>query len=154
MKDRGCPGANGTVGALMRRNFISVARTDSLLDADRIMRLARIRHLPVVDRGWLVGVLTHRDVLDASLARLEQRDPGERADHLRAISVEDVMQRNPYTADFHTTLADAARRMLRLKIGCLPVVQVCSEGMELVGLITESDLLRAAYVPDFRGASD
>jgi len=146
--------AEDTVGTLMRRNFISVAPSESLLEADRIMRLARIRHLPVVEGGWLVGVLSHRDVLDASLARLEQRDPAERTDHLRSIPISEVMQRNPYTADPHTTLADAARRMLRLKIGCLPVVRRGSDGEELVGLITESDLLRAAYVPDFTGASD
>lgn len=138
----------------MRRNFISVASTESLLEADRIMRLARIRHLPVVDQGWLVGILSHRDVLDASLARLEKHSPVERTDYLRGIPIAEVMQRNPYTADLHTTLGDAARRMLRLKIGCLPVVRRGSDGEQLVGLITESDLLRAAYAPDFRGASD
>jgi CBS domain-containing protein len=78
----------------------------------------------------------------------------ERTDYLRGIPIAEVMQRNPYTADLNTTLGDAARRMLRLKIGCLPVVRRGPDGEQLVGLITESDLLRAAYAPDFRGASD
>ena len=61
-----------TVGRLMRAHFVSVAPGETVLDADRIMRLARIRHLPVVVNGRLVGVLSHRDVLEASIARLER----------------------------------------------------------------------------------
>jgi CBS domain-containing protein len=147
--------ADDTVAALMRRHFVSVGPADTLLDADRIMRLARIRHLPVVESGRLVGVLSHRDVLDASIARLEHRDAGA-ADHLRGIAIAEVMRREPYTAFESTTLGDAARRMLRLKIGCLPVVRQGPgpDGPQLIGLITESDLLRAAYAPDFDDASD
>ena len=146
--------ADDTVARLMRKHFVSVAPAESLLDADRIMRLARIRHLPVIEAGRLVGVLSHRDVLDASIARLERREGGERADHLRGITIAEVMQRDPYTALESTTLGDAARRMLRLKIGCLPVVRSGDKGEQVIGLITESDLLRAAYAPDFEDASD
>jgi len=145
---------NASVSALMRANFISAAPEDSLLEADRIMRLARIRHLPVVRKGVLVGLISHRDVLAASIAKLEKCEPTARLDHLRGISIGEVMQRDLETAIESTTLASAARRMLRLKIGCLPVVRVGSDGPLLVGLVTESDLLRAAYAPDFTGASD
>ena len=143
-----------TVGRLMRAHFVSVALGETVLDADRIMRLARIRHLPVVVNGRLVGVLSHRDVLEASIARLEKRDGVARAEHLRAIPVSAVMRADPYTATEDMALGDAARRMLGLKIGCLPVVRPGPDGDALVGLITESDLLRAAYAPEFDGASD
>jgi CBS domain-containing membrane protein len=146
--------AENTVTALMRRHFVSVGPAESLLDADRIMRLARIRHLPVVEAGRLVGVLSHRDVLDASIARLEQCEPGARADYLRGITIAEVMHDEPYTALENTTLGDAARRMLRLKIGFLPVIRRGTDGEQLIGLVTESDLLRAAYAPDFDEASD
>ena len=99
-------------------------------------------------------MLSHRDVLAASLAKLEQVGPAERLEHLRRILVAELMQTNLDTATESTTLAEAARRMLRLKIGCLPVVRASSGGPILVGLVTESDLLRAAYAPDFDGASD
>ena len=143
-----------TVATLMRSNFVSAAPDDSLLEADRIMRLARIRHLPVVEKGVLVGLLSHRDVLAASLSGLEQCDPSERLDHLRRVQISQVMQRDLTTGTEATTLADAARRMLRLKIGCLPVVRAGPGGPRLVGILTESDLLRAAYAPEFSGASD
>jgi CBS domain-containing membrane protein len=143
-----------TVVTLMRANFVSASPQDSLLEADRIMRLARIRHLPVVEKGILVGLLSHRDVLSASISRLEQCDPAERLEHLRRIPIGQVMQRDLATGTETTTLAEAARRMLRLKIGCLPVVRSGLDGPRMVGLLTESDLLRAAYAPDFAGASD
>jgi CBS domain-containing membrane protein len=133
---------------------VSASPEDSLLEADRIMRLARIRHLPVVEKGILVGLLSHRDVLAASISRLEECDPAERLDHLRHITISQVMERDLSTGTETTTLADAARRMLRLKIGCLPVVRAGPDGPRLIGLVTESDLLRAAYAPGFSGASD
>ncbi len=142
------------IASLVRRRFISVAPEETLLDADRVMRLARIRHLPVVRKGILVGLLSHRDVLAASIAKLEQIGPGERLEHLRRIPIAEVMQTRLDTATEATSLAEAARRILSLKIGCLPVVRAGSDGPVLVGLVTESDLLRAAYAPDFDGASD
>lgn len=142
------------VGALMRSHFIAAAPGDNLLEADRIMRLARIRHLPIVQGGVLVGMISHRDVLSASIAKLEKCEPVERLDHLRGIAIDEVMARDLATATESTTLASAARRMLRLKIGCLPVVRPGPKGPLMVGLVTESDLLRAAYAPDFLGASD
>lgn len=126
------PRSQATVDSLMRRNFTSVDSMESLLQADWLMRLARIRHLPVVDAGRVVGVLSHRDVLEASTST-------------RAVTVADVMRPEPCTVEAKTTLAEAARRMLRLRIGCLPVVRPGRDGEELIGLLTESDLLRAAY---------
>ena len=146
---------HSTVATLMRTNFVAAGPEDSLLEADRIMRLARIRHLPVVDKGVLVGLLSHRDVLAASISRLERCDPAERLNHLRGIPIRSVMTRELTVGTEETALADAARRMLRLKIGCLPIVRAAADGqLQLVGILTESDLLRAAYAPDFAGASD
>jgi CBS domain-containing membrane protein len=142
------------VSTLMRRDFIHMGPEESLLEADRIMRLARIRHLPVIERGRLVGILSHRDVLYASVSRLEKRDAAARLDHLRGIAISGVMQRNVATIEPDDSLADAARRMLSKKIGCLVVVSRVDGGAEVIALLTESDLLRAAFAPEFREASD
>jgi CBS domain-containing membrane protein len=143
-----------TVGMLMRRHFVSVGPQESLLEADRIMRLARIRHLPVIQRGRLVGVLSHRDVLEATLSHLDEVDGAKRIDHLRTVPIAHVMRRDAETALESTTLGEAARRMLSRKIGCLVVVGRDGPGDEVTGIITESDLLRAAYAPEFADASD
>ncbi len=127
---------------------------DTLLEAERTMRLARIRHMPIVDGGMLVGILSHRDVVEAALPKRNEEASERREQHLRAIPVAEVMRANPWTADPDTQLREAAKRMLSFKIGCLPVVEPSPDGPQLVGLVTESDLLRAAYAPDVQGASD
>ena len=137
----------GLVQDLMLRDFVSLAPGDSLLEAERIMRLGRIRHLPVIEDRLLVGVLTHRDLLEGSLASVREVPVAKRVEHLRTTPVERVMRREPWTVEPQTSLRDAAQRMLHLKIGCLPVVDSGERGPVVFGLITESDLLRAAYEP-------
>ena len=89
----------------MRTNFVSAAPDDSLLEADRIMRLARIRHLPVVEKGLLVGLLSHRDVLAASISRLEQlRRRRSGSSTCAGSRSSQVMQRDLYTGTESTTL--------------------------------------------------
>ncbi len=138
---------------MMKREFVTMSPEETLLEAERIMRLARIRHMPIVDGGMLVGVLSHRDVVESALPKRDE-ETKRREQHLRAIPVAKVMRANPWTADPDTTLREAAERMLSFKIGCLPVVERGRDGLQLVGLVTESDLLRAAYAPDFQRASD
>ena len=138
----------------MRHDVVTMEPTESVLEADRIMRLARIRHLPVTQDGVLIGVLSHRDVLQASSGSREEPRPESRLDHLRRMPIEDLLRGPATSVEPDCVARDAALLMLRLKIGCLPVVQPSPKGPELLGLVTESDLLRAAYVPDFTGASD
>jgi CBS domain-containing protein len=135
------------VGQLMRREFISIAPDESLVEARQIMRLARLRHLPVVRDGALVGLLTYRDLLEFLFA---DAAPGPATDGLR---VEAVMARLPHSVSPEKSLAYAASRLWQLHLGCLPVVEPDANGGRLVGLITEVDLLRAAYDPLYRVAT-
>ncbi len=112
------------------------------------MSMSRISHKQIYDGGVLVGVLSRREVVESALPKRDE-ETKRREQHLRAIPVAKVMRANPWTADPDTTLREAAVRMLSFKIGCLPVVERSRDGLQLVGLVTESDLLRAAYAPDF-----
>jgi CBS domain-containing protein len=130
----------------MRRRFIALAPADSLLDAERVMRMARVRTLPVMDGGELVGALWHREVLERSLRSvLGAADPAACARWLRDTPVAALMQRRPPAVTRETALAEAAARLLEDGAGCLSVVD--SEGVapRLIGLVTETDLLRVAY---------
>jgi CBS domain-containing protein len=134
--------APDTVERIMQREFASV-RSDERMDfVEDVMALGRVRHMPVVDGGKLVGVVSQRDLLAASLSRVLSFDAQERRTFLRSIDVKEVMAPRPITVSPATSLADAAALMLRHKIGCLPVV---GAGGEAIGLVTETDLLRAAY---------
>jgi CBS-domain-containing membrane protein len=130
------------VERIMQREFASV-RSDERLDfVEDVMALGRVRHMPVVDDGKLVGVVSQRDLLAASLSRVLDFDNQERRTFLRSIDVREVMAGRPITVAPSATLAEAATLLLRHKIGCLPVV---GPGGEALGLVTETDLLRAAY---------
>jgi CBS domain-containing protein len=133
----------------MKTAVVTVDPRDNLLEADRLMRLSRIRHLPVAHEGELVGVISHRDVMEASLASLEEPSHEERLEHLRRVPVEQIIKGPARTVEPGCSARDAVVLMLRLKIGCLPVVENAAEGAKLVGIITESDLLRTAYVPEY-----
>jgi CBS domain-containing protein len=129
----------------MRREFITVSPEDSLLEAHQLMRMARLRHLIVVREGLLAGILSYRDVQEQALAQLESHRGEDRMSLLGAIAVADAMAAPAYFVTPETPIADAAIRLHHLRLGCLPAVEVRPEGARLVGLITESDLLLAAY---------
>ncbi len=134
----------------MRREFASLAPDDALCDATEAMRLARVRHLSVVLDGILVGLISYRNVLEAWLAP-ETGLALQGTARPETMRVSDVMVRDPFAITPDRSLADAAASMLRLQVGCLPVVESTREGPRLVGLLTESDLLRAAYLPSLDG---
>jgi CBS-domain-containing membrane protein len=134
-----------TVGEIMRREFVSLQASDRLDFVEDVMSLGRIRHLPVVDNGKLVGIVSHRDLLANSLSRAIEFDPTDRRTFLRSVDVSEAMARNVITVDRKTPVEEAARLMLRHRVGCLPVVD--EEGAP-VGLVTETDLIRAAYLDD------
>lgn len=134
------------VRALMRRRFVALHPEDSLLEADRLMRMARVRALPVALGDALEGMLSHRLLLLAALGDELQGVPGELPGRfLRENRVSSMMDRAPAVVTPETELAVAAARLLEREEGCLPVVDGRGGVPRLVAILTESDLLRAAY---------
>lgn len=130
------------VADLMTSPVLTLGPRDSLATAWRLMRRARIRHLPVVaPDGRLLGLLTHRDLLGASTSAVTVPDEAERVGMLALIRAEDVMESHLQVTRADAPAAEAGACMLRGKIGCLPVVD--TEG-RLVGIITAEDFLRWA----------
>jgi CBS domain-containing protein len=132
-----------TAGDVMTTNLATLAVGERLDLAEDIMHVGRIRHMPVVDGKRLVGILSVRDLLAASLSQSMDFEPAHRRAFLRSVSAEEVMTREPLTAAPETPLTVVAERMCEQKIGCLPVVD---DDENLVGIVTETDLVRAAYL--------
>ena len=128
-----------TVADVMRSEVVTLAPDDRLDLAGDVMKLGRIRHMPVVDEGRLVGIVSNRDLLAASLSRALEFKPEQRRAFLRSVEVEEVMARGLVTVGPETSLREAARLLVEHKIGCLPVVDTHGA---LVGLLSEADLIR------------
>lgn len=125
---------------------VTTLSPDERLDlAEDVMQAGRIRHMPVVEGDRLVGVVSARDVLAASLSRSQDYEPTHRRAFLRWVVTRDVMTEKPVTVGPGDSLAEAAELLCKRAIGCLPVVD---EDDHLLGLLTATDLLRAAYLED------
>jgi CBS domain-containing protein len=130
------------VADLMTTEVIAITPEDFLATAHRQMRRHRIRHLPVVRHdGHLVGLITHRDLLAASSSSLVVPAEEERVRLLDFVLAADVMETHVSVATPDDAAADAGARMIRHKIGCLPVVNAAGR---VVGIVTEEDFLRWA----------
>jgi len=139
------PVADAVVSDVMQCEVASLGSGDCLDLAEDIMSLGRIRHLPVLEEGRLVGIVSQRDLLAASLSQALDFEASQRRSFVRSIKVDEVMVPDVETIEPGAPLRDAAARMLASKIGCLPVAK--PDGT-LVGLISESDLVRVAYLED------
>jgi acetoin utilization protein AcuB len=132
------------IQAWMKHPVVTVKPRDSARHARDLMEKHRVNQLPVMVDSHLVGIVTDRDLRDASPSVFELADAVER--HHRspetdpaAIPVEDVMTREVLTLAPAAFIADAARLMRRERIGAIPVI----DGGRLVGILTRSDLLDA-----------
>jgi acetoin utilization protein AcuB len=129
------------VRELMNRNLVTIAESSSCRDAVARMHRARVRHLPVLKGdGTLVGVITDRDLRHHLFSPPVYQAIGTSPIDmlLQAARVSEIMSAPAVTVESSQDIAEAARVMLKDKIGSLPVV----EGGRLVGIITETDLLR------------
>ncbi len=114
----------GEVGALMFRTPVTVEASATLADARGLMAAHKVRHLPVVDGGGLVGMLSDADL-------------GPYVGYLGNTKVNAAMTPNPVAIPPDADAAVAARAMLQHKVRALPV----TEGDAVVGVVSVSDVL-------------
>jgi len=124
---------------VMTADPTTLKRNDKLTLADDIMRLGRVRHLPVLDDEGqtLVGIVTQRDLFRDALAQALGYARDAQRKLLDSLAVKDVMTTEVVTIRPDASLVYAARVLTERKIGCLPVV----ENGRLVGILTEGDFV-------------
>jgi acetoin utilization protein AcuB len=126
------------VGERMSRPVISVSPDESINDVLAMFRKEHIRRAPVMKEGKLVGIVSERDLLNASPSSATSLSVWEINYLISKVKVKNVMTRKVITVDKDTPIEEAARIMADKKIGGLPVVT----GDKVVGMITETDLFR------------
>jgi CBS domain-containing protein len=123
---------------IMSQKVVSISADDTLRIVKEIMEHGSVRHLPVVRRGELVGVVSQRDLLKASLSNVMGLPAEEQSLFLEGVSITEVMSSPPVTIGADASVQEAAKLMAERKIGCLPVL----DGEKFAGIVTETDVLR------------
>ncbi len=126
------------VGERMKFPVITVRPDLPIHEALKLMRSEHIRRTPVVKRGKLVGIVSEKDLLNASPSPATTLSIWELNYLLSKITVEEVMTKKVLTVTEDTPIEEAARIMADNKIGGLPVMR----DDRLVGIITETDLFK------------
>ncbi|MFF2174915.1 acetoin utilization AcuB family protein [Lysinibacillus sp. NPDC058147] len=122
------------VEEIMNEEPYTLAPTNSVLEALKLMREKKVRHLPVIDEErHVLGVITERDIKEAlpSSLRDEPNSPVFNA------KVEEIMVKNPLVGHPLDFVEEVALTFYESKVGCLPIVS----GGKLVGIVTTTDLL-------------
>lgn len=122
----------------MSASPVTIDAMKSVPEAQKLMKAQRIRRLPVVSRGRLVGIVTQGDIRGAEPSEASTLSIFETHYLLAKLTIEKIMTWEPVTISPAATIRQAAQLMLEHKIGGLPVV----DNEKLVGIITESDIFR------------
>jgi len=123
----------------MSKDVISIDVNDSMQDAARLIRKHKIKRLPVMENGKLVGIVTDRDLKRASASDVTTLEIHELLFLISEIKISDIMTKDPITIPFDYTIDEAAQILLEHKLSGAPVVD--DEG-QVAGVITQTDIFR------------
>ena len=123
----------------MAEEIITVDENTSVMLATRMMKENNVRRLPIVSHGQLIGIVTDRDLKEASPSKTSSLDIHELYYLLSEMRLKEIMTKNPVSLRSDETMEMAAMTMLENKISGLPITD---DSGHLVGLISESDVMR------------
>ncbi len=123
---------------IMTTEVVTLKVDEELSLASDIMTLARIRHLPIVEGDRLAGIISQRDLFKASLDSVMGYDYRKTRDHLKTVTIKEVMIEKVITIGPDTQIHAAGQILIEKKIGCLPVIK----NNALLGMVTETDILQ------------
>ena len=126
------------VGYRMSKPVITIPPDMPINDALITMKKDHIRRAPVIQNGKLIGIVSDKDLLNASPSQATSLSVWEMNYLLSKITVKDVMTKKVMTVDENTPIEEAARILADNKIGGMPVMR----GDKVVGMITETDLFK------------
>ena len=125
------------ISKIMTKDVITLTLNDSLLNAEKLFNKHHIRHIPVVDKDRIIGMLSLTDLLRMSF--VDSYNDGQSIDTAiyNMLTISQVMANNPEKTSPNSTIKDVALLLASKEFHALPVV----ENEKLIGIITTTDLL-------------
>ncbi|MDO4732653.1 MAG: CBS and ACT domain-containing protein [Bacillota bacterium] len=123
----------------MKKSPVTVGKKETLVSAARLMHEKNVRHLPIMDDGRLLGVLSFTDIMRAMPSNVSNLEEQEANSLFNSVRIQDALpeRQKLITVKEDTCIEEAALIMRSYKISCLPVLD--PQG-KLVGLFTENDI--------------
>ena len=125
------------VAKRMRTAVITIQPNDTLAHAQSLMQAHRIRHLPVLEDGKVVGIVSSRDMRVAVPLPAAAEEARAYAEQLRTLPVSRIMSREVVAVAPFTPVEHCAKLMTQHKVGCLPVIAAG----RLEGIVTTTDVM-------------
>jgi acetoin utilization protein AcuB len=126
------------IGERMSQPVIAITKDMPIHDAMVLFKTHSIRRAPVLQDGRLIGIVSDKDLFNASPSQVTSLSVWELNYLLSKITIQEVMTREVFTVQVDTPIEEAARLMADKKIGGLPVLN----SDQVVGMITETDLFK------------
>jgi acetoin utilization protein AcuB len=123
----------------MSKKVVSIGEDESMQKATAMMKEHKVRMLPVVRKGKLVGVVSDTDLKRASASDATTLDVHELLYLLSKIKVKDIMTKDPVTVPVDWTVEEAAELLMKHRISGMPVVD---PNRQVAGIITRDDLFQ------------
>ena len=130
-----------TARDVMTPNPVTATAQASIAEVWDLMRELEIRHVPVVDRGALVGMLSDRDLSRLDVARVLSVEGAEALGQELATPIVDIMNSDVIFVEPETDLSEVVGLLLEHRVGALPVI--LPDTRAVVGIISYIDVLRA-----------
>lgn len=126
------------VSKIMTTDLVTINHTNSLLDAEKLFKKHKIRHIPVVSNKKIIGILSLTDLLRISFVDTYGEDDSQVDTAVyNMLSIEQVMVKDPVHIAPSLTIKEVAEILAKKEFHALPVV----ENGDLVGIVTTTDLL-------------
>ena len=127
----------------MTKDPITLDEEDIVKQAVMVVLRKQVRHLPVLAKGRLVGIVSDRDLKRALPSVAAGASPEEYQRFMNNTRIADIMVKDPLFCSPDTDVIDVLRLFFVEKIGALPVI----DGGEVVGIVSQTDIMRA-YLKD------
>ena len=129
---------NALISTIMSTDIIALNREDDLERAELLFKRHKIRHIPVVNEGVIIGMLSYTDLLRISFAdAVDETETEIETLVYNMFTIDQVMVRNIVSVSSTTTIKDVAQILANSEFHALPVV----DDWKLVGIVTTTDLI-------------
>ncbi|GGZ78000.1 CBS domain-containing protein [Algibacter mikhailovii] len=126
------------VSEIMTRNIVALTKSDDLEKAETLFKRNKIRHIPVVSRDMIIGMLSYTDLMRISYAETSSKfENTVESVVYNMFTIEQVMVKDVVTVTSDTTIKEVTKILATREFHALPVV----DNDTLVGIITTTDLL-------------